>query len=57
MNIYRVTITAKITKTIEVEAESEDQADEEAHQSFSVLNDGKDEAYEQDTVEIYEVQS
>lgn len=51
-NVYEVTITAKITKTITVNALTEDQAAEDAHQVFSVLNDGDPENYEQDTDSI-----
>jgi len=55
MKTYDVTIVARIYKTIRVEAENEDKAYEEAHEQFSVLNDGTDERYEQETLEIQEV--
>ena len=50
MKTYAVTIRATITKTLEVKAENMDQAEMEAHEQFSVLNDGGDGAYEQDTM-------
>ena len=52
---YRVTIRATVTKTVEVEAENESEATEIAHQEFSVLNDGDEEKYEQDTVNVQSV--
>jgi hypothetical protein len=52
MKNYAVTICAKITKTIKVTAENEMLASEYAHQLFSVLNDSRQEKYEQDTVHI-----
>lgn len=55
MKTYQITIRATITKTMEVEAEDREQAEIEAHESFSVLNDDNDESYEQDTLEITEV--
>lgn len=55
MKKYSVTIRATITKDVLVEAENEDQAYELAHQVFSVLNDGSDEQYEQDALDINEV--
>lgn len=55
MKTYNVTIRATVTKTLQVEAESEDAAAEAAHQEFTVTNDGdEDECYEQDTVRIEE---
>jgi hypothetical protein len=56
MKTYDVTIVARIYKTIRVEAENEDEAYVEAHEQFSVLNDGTDEYYEQETVEIEAVE-
>jgi hypothetical protein len=50
MKKYNVTVAAKITKTIAVEANDENQAVEIAHELFSVLCDGYDENYKQDTV-------
>lgn len=48
---YAVTIKATITKTIEVEdAENEQDATEQAHSMFSVLNDGEEENYTEDTM-------
>lgn len=55
MKKYNVTIKATVTKTYEVEAETEDQAIEEAHGIFSVLNDDTPEDYEEDTLSVEEV--
>ena len=49
---YTVRIMASITKDIEVDAISSDEADELAHEKFSVLNDGIQEKYEQETVSV-----
>jgi hypothetical protein len=54
-NVYRVTIQAIVTKTYEVNAQTEDEAVEEAHQIFSVLNDGMPEDFEQDTLSVERV--
>ena len=54
MKTFEVTIRVTITKTLRVEAETEDDAAEQANQEFSVLND-RDESYEQDTLEVVEV--
>ena len=51
-NVYDVTITATVKKTLRVNALTEEEAVEEAHQIFSVLNDGEPEKYEQDTDDI-----
>lgn len=55
MKTYDVTIRVAITKTLRVEAETEGKAQERANQEFSVLNDGDDESYEQDTLEVIEI--
>lgn len=56
MKKYNVTIKATVTKTYEVEAETEDQAREEAHGIFSVISeDGIPENYEEDTLSVEEV--
>ena len=52
MKQYNVTIRAIITKTLRVEAENEDEATQQAHDRFSVLNDDTDESYEQDCIDI-----
>lgn len=52
MNTYKVTIRATVTKTIDVEANHEQSAIDEAHETFSVLNDGLDENYDQETLDI-----
>ena len=54
---YIVTIMATITKDIEVDAENSDEANELAHEGFSVLNDGIREKYEQDTVAVLRILS
>lgn len=51
---YQVTIEAVIRKTIEVEAQDEEEAREEAHGLFTVECDG-DEHYTQEVLEINEV--
>lgn len=53
MKTYAVTIKATICKTIQVEAENEDDAYVEAHEQFSVLPDGE-ERYEQEVIDIEE---
>ena len=52
MKVFNVTIKATVTKTYEVEAETQDLAEEQAHEIFSVLCEtGISENYEQDTVD------
>ena len=48
-NVYDVTITASVTKTIRVNASDEDEAVEQAHDVFSVLNDDPRERYDEQT--------
>jgi len=55
MKTYDVTILARVYKTIRVEAEDEDEAYKEAHEQFSVANDGSPERYEEETIDIEEV--
>ncbi len=55
MRTYRVTIRATVTKTLTVKAENEDDAYVAAHEDFSVLCDGDDEDYDEETLEIQEV--
>ena len=50
MKTYEVMIKATITKRIVVDAIDQDQAEEQAHEMFSVLNDDYDEKYEQQTI-------
>ena len=51
MPTFDVTIRAVITKTYEVEAETQELAEQEAHEIFNVLNEtGISEDYEQDTM-------
>lgn len=51
---YNVTIRATVTKTYRVDAKDEDQATEEAHSIFSVLNDETPEDYEEETLHVEE---
>jgi hypothetical protein len=55
MPTYDVTITARVTKTIRVEADTEQEAIEQAHESFTTVCDGPDEKYEEDTDSVVEV--
>jgi hypothetical protein len=55
MKTYDVTIQATITKTHSVEAETKDEAVEQAHEIFSVLNDDTPENYKEETLDIVEV--
>ena len=57
MKIYEVTIRATVTKTLSVEAWNRTSAEEAAHEQFSVLNDGVDENYDQETLRIEEDES
>jgi len=50
MNTYEVFIKATITKSIVVDAINKYEAEEQAHEMFSVLNDDYDEKYEQETI-------
>jgi len=54
-DVYRVTIRTTITKTYEVNASSQEEAEEEAHQIFSVLCDDVDEDYDQETLSVEKV--
>ena len=49
MPLYDVTITARITKTLRVTANNEDDACEMAHQEFDIMCDDLPENYTQDT--------
>lgn len=53
---YNVTIRATITKTIQVEAESPDEADNLAQEEFSPEVDDSDENFEQETINIKEAE-
>jgi len=55
-DVYRVTITATVTKTYEVNASSEEEAIEEAIGVFSVLADGTPENYEEEIVLVEKVE-
>jgi hypothetical protein len=57
MKYYEVTIKATIVKTYTIEAESEAKALATANDVFSVENDEAPEHYEQDTVDVTEVQT
>jgi len=50
MNTYEVMIRATITKSIVVDAINQDEAEEQAHQVFTVTCDQLDEKYEQETI-------
>lgn len=52
MKKYNVTITATVTKTYQVTGENEQAAIEQAHEIFSVLNDGTPESYDQETTNV-----
>ena len=52
---YEIIIRSIITRTIEIEAESMDLAEEQAHQQF--WSQQTDEHYEQDTLSIEEIES
>ena len=47
---YEVFIKATITKSIVVDALNKDEAEEQAHEMFSVLNDDYDQEYDQQTI-------
>lgn len=49
MKTYEVGIRATICKRLTIEAESEEDAIEAAHEQFSVLNDDIPENYDQET--------
>lgn len=55
MKTFDVVVRATVTKTVRVEAENEDDAYVFANESFSILNDGSDEDYTQEALEISEV--
>ena len=52
---YEVEIVASISKRIEVVADSEDHAQELAHEMFRLEYDGTPEVFEQDTYRIEEI--
>jgi hypothetical protein len=47
---WDVKIRAVITKTVRVEADTEDDATEQAHEWFSTACDGNDEDYNEETI-------
>ena len=53
---YEVTIEARVTKRYIVEADDVDEAIEIGNAHFSVLCDGTDEKYEQETLNICELE-
>ena len=55
MKTYDVTILATIVKIYRITADDEDDAINDAHEKFSVLADGQQEAYDQQTINIKEV--
>jgi hypothetical protein len=54
---YDVMIRATIRKTVRVEAADKDEAAREAHEAFTVTNEGDDEDYNEETLEVTEVKS
>lgn len=55
MKIFDVLVRATVIKTVRVEAENEEDAYVFANESFSVLNDGSEEDYTQEAIDIQEV--
>ncbi len=55
MKNFEVTIKAVITKTYNVQADDQDTAYELAHEKFSALSDDTPEHYEQETINIKEI--
>ena len=55
MAIFDVVVRATVTKTVRVEAENEEDAYVFANESFSILNDGSDEDYTQEAINILEI--
>lgn len=49
---YKVVIKATIIKPVYVVAESEEEATIMAHEQFSTLNEGIEERYEEETLEV-----
>ena len=54
MNTYHVTIKASVTKTMGIKANSPKEAEELAHQEFTVERDSYDEHYNQETIAVDE---
>ena len=52
MTKYYITIRATVTKTITVREKDEETAIQEAHSLFTVANDGIDENYTEETLDI-----
>jgi len=57
MKQYDVTITARVTKTLRVEADNEQDACEFAHQEFTVASSDLPERYNEDTDCVREVET
>ena len=55
MTKYKVMIRGTVTKTIEVEANDAAEAEENANEMFNLSCDGRDEQYEQDSINTEEV--
>ena len=55
MKTYAVMIKATVRKTIEVRAESIAEAEDTAHDFFSVVNNGEEESYDQETISTKEI--
>ena len=52
MKTYQVTVQAKVVKTLEVEAPSQEEAEAVAHEMFTASHDGSPEQYNQETHNI-----
>ncbi len=57
MTTYDVEIKATVRKVVRVDGTNEQEAIEEAHSVFNVLEDGTDEWYEEEVLSITEVKS
>ena len=55
MTDFEITIRATVTKTYTVQASDSDDAVQTAVEMFSVLNDGTDEHYQQEVLDITEL--
>lgn len=55
MKTYEVTIRATVTKTLTVEADSADEAVDQAHAEFTTVCDGGDEDYSEDILNVTEI--
>lgn len=51
---FKVTIEARVTKTLEIEAATESEARAEAYESFSACNDEQPERYVENIINLVE---